>query len=66
MFLPGSFKCYALSFGTFPHNRHMQKGGGGIQGVFGGSSPCPFSKLFKSAPLRQIEMILLSIKQTAF
>ncbi len=38
--------------------------GGG--GVFGGSSPCPFSKLFKSAPLGQIAMILWSIKQNAF
>ncbi len=43
-----------------PVIRHVQKGG------FGGSSPCPFSKLFKSAPLRQIAMILWSIKQNAF
>ncbi len=28
------------------------------EGGFGGSSPCPFSNLFKSAPLRQIAMIL--------
>lgn len=32
----------------------------------GGSSPCPFSKLLKRAPLRQISMILWSIKQNAF
>ncbi len=36
------------------------------RGGFGGSSPYPFSKLFKSAPLRQIAMILWSIKRNAF
>ncbi len=36
----------------FVGGRHVQKGG------FGGSSPCPFSELFKSAPLRQIAKIL--------
>ncbi len=50
MFLPGSFKCYALSFATSPHNRHVQKGGGGDTGGIWGLKPLPFFKIIQKCP----------------